>query len=491
MVYRQTMPSVSRRLQPARRRARAARCAVYGAALLLSACAAVGPDYQPPHPDVPDHWSQGDPAAPAQAPDAAQLSHWWTTLGDPLLPKLIDQALVGSTDLRLALARLREARARRLLAGDNAWPTLSASASASRSKGSTTTGGSSGTHSLYNAGFDASWEPDLFGGTRRAIEAAQADLQSSQANVYAAQVSLAAEVALNYVELRSYQERLALARDNLANQAETAQITDWRMQAGLVGSLDAEQARANLEQTRAQIPVLQTSLAEAEHRLAILLGRPPAALHAQLAAPAPLPQAPERIAVGIPAQTLVQRPDVQAAERKLAAETARVGQASAARYPQLTLSGSIGLQALRLSDLHGPDAVTRSLLGQLTAPIFDAGRIRQQIEIQNAVQEQALVSYEASVNTALGEVEDALVALANNRQRQESLTLAAAAARNAALLARQQYAAGLIDFQTVLTTERTQLSLDDSLAGARADSVTAVIQLYKALGGGWSPLPTP
>ncbi len=452
---------------------------------MLAGCASVGPDYQAPEPKVPANWARSE----STTSTSADLSRWWTTLGDPVLPGLIDQALAGSTDLRLATARLREARARRALAGADAWPTVSASVSAARTKASKEATGSSRTSSLYNAGFDASWEPDIFGGTRRAIEASQADLEATEANLHATQVSLAAEVALNYIQLRSYQERLTLARGNLANQTETYQITRWRAQAGLVSSLDAEQARSNMEVTHSQIPLLQTSLAEAEHRLAILLGLLPTALHEQLATPGALPSVPEQVAVGIPAQALNQRPDVRAAERQLAAETARIGQASAARYPQLTLSGSIGLEALTLGTLEAPGALTRSLVGQLAVPIFDAGRIRQQIDIQNAVQEQALINYEASVNTALREVEDALVALANNRERQQALTQAVDAAHNAALMARQQYAAGLTDFQTVLTTERTQLTVDDNLASARADSVTTVIQLYKALGGGWSPLP--
>jgi NodT family efflux transporter outer membrane factor (OMF) lipoprotein len=457
--------------------------------LLLAGCASVGPDYQAPKTNIPAAWSQPGTATPAS--DATGLAQWWSALGDPLLAQLIDQALSGSTDLRLATARLREARASRLLAGANTWPTLSADASASRIRGSAAAASTGSTYSLYKAGFDASWEPDVFGGTRRAIEASQADLETVQANLHATQVTLVAEVALNYIELRSYQERLALAQSNLANQTETWQLTQWRVQAGLAGSLDEEQARSTMEQTRAQLPQLRTSVAQSEHQLAVLLGKPPTALHEQLSATGPLPTVPDAIAVGIPAQTLSQRPDVRAAERKLAAETARIGVATAAQYPQFSLTGTLGLQAMKLDALHAPDAVARSLVGGLTAPIFDAGRIRQQIEIQNAVQEQALISYEASVQTALREVEDAMVALVNQRERQQALAQAADAAHNAALLARQQYSSGLIDFQTVLSTERTQLSLDDSLASARADSVSAVIQLYKALGGGWSPQPTP
>lgn len=455
----------------------------------LAGCASVGPDHRAPAFDVPAQWlrTEAPTAARPTSAESSDLSAWWLALGDPLLPPLIDEALRNGADTRLAVARLRQARASRLQTGAEAWPTLSASASATRSKSSAATG-TGRTSSLYAAGFDASWEPDIFGSTRRAIEAAQAEQEVAEANVQSAQISLAAEVALNYVELRSYQERLKLARENLANQTQTHQISAWRVQAGLAGSLDAEQARANMEQTRAQIPALQTSLAQAEHRLAVLLGRLPEGLHEQLAAEAALPVAPERIAVGIPAQALAQRPDVRAAERTLAAATARVGQAEAARYPQLTLSGSIGLQSLALSALHAPEALTRSLAGSLSAPIFDAGRIRQQIEVQSAVQEQALISYELAVRTALREVEDAIVALANDRTREQALAQAAEAAHNAALLARQQYASGLIDFQTVLSTERTQLSVDDALASARASSVTSLIQLYKALGGGWRPL---
>jgi NodT family efflux transporter outer membrane factor (OMF) lipoprotein len=234
---------------------------------------------------------------------------------------------------------------------------------------------------------------------------------------------------------------------------------------------------------------LETVLAEAEHRLAVLLGLTPAGLHNELATEAPIPSVPQQVAVGIPADTLRQRPDVRAAERNLAAETARLGKAMAARYPSFSLSGSLGLSAsaLSLGALASSDAVSRSLLTTLTAPIFDRGRIRQQIEIQDAVQEQALVSYETVVLTALKDVEDALVSLANSRLRQEALTQAVEAARNAALLARQRYTVGITDFQTVLDTERTVLTVEDSLVSTEADGTTALVQLYKALGGGWSP----
>jgi NodT family efflux transporter outer membrane factor (OMF) lipoprotein len=454
--------------------------------VLCSGCATVGPAYRKPEISIPAAWNAvraGDNTATAQS--SGDLSTWWIRLGDPALTGLIEQALAGSTELRVARARLCEARARRDLAGANYLPTVTASASASRAKSSAETGLGE-TSMLYQAGFDASWEPDIFGGTRNAVEGAQADQESSEATLYNTQVSLAAEVALNYVEARSLQARLAIARNNVASQSETLQLTEWRAQAGLVTSLDVEQSRTNLEQTRAKIPTLSTGLAEAENRLAILLGRVPGAVHDQLVAPAPVPAVPDGIAVGIPATTLRQRPDVRAAERKLAAETARVGQAMAARYPAFSLSGSIGLEALTLGALSTSGAVTRSLLVNIAGVIFDGGRLQSQVEIQSAIQKQALIEYEAAVLAALEDVENALVSLAENRRRQAALRNAAEAARNAALLARHRYTGGLIDFQTVLDTERTVLTVEDSLASASADGTSALIRIYKALGGGWS-----
>ena len=414
------------------------------------------------------------------------LSRWWLKLGDPLLSDLIAQSLKASPDLRSAQAKLREARARRGLAGANQFPTISASASENYSKSNAALASAGGfTGELYNAGFDASWEPDIFGGARRATEAAQADLEGSAASLHDTQVSLVAEVALNYVELRAYQARLAIAQDNLASQSETLALTGWRADAGLTSSLDVEQARANQEQTRAQIPSLESSLAQTEHRLAVLIGQTPGTLYDKLEKPAPIPAAPDDVAVGIPADTLRQRPDVRVAERKLAAETARIGETTATLYPGFKLSGSIGWEALGFAALGGSDSFTSSLLGSVTATLFDGGRIRQNIEIQNAIQEQALVSYEKTVLSALEEVENALVSYANSRKREQALREAADAAHNAVLMARYRYTSGITDFQIVLDTERTLLTVQDSLKTTEADSISDLIRLYKALGGGW------
>jgi NodT family efflux transporter outer membrane factor (OMF) lipoprotein len=467
---------------------RFARLLVMLAGLGLAGCAAVGPDYVPPATDVPAGWSRLDtPPQPVTRADAPiDLSQWWQGLNDPLLSALVAEALQASPDLRTAQAKLREARARSTVANAGRYPGVTASGSASRSQSSEEIG-SGDTRNFFSAGFDASWEIDVFGGVRRSVEAAEADIEASVASLENTQVSLASEVALNYVDVRTWQILLGIARANLASQSETLQLTIWRAQAGLVSSQDVEQARSNREQTRAQIPSLETSLAESEHGLDILLGRAPGALHARLAATGELPAMPDQIAVGIPADTLRQRPDVRAAERRLAAETARVGVAEAARYPSFTLSGSIGLEALTLGALGNGAAATSSLLAGVTGPIFDAGRQRAQVEIQHAVREQALVAYEQTVLTALQDVENALVALVRNRERVEALASAVESVRNAAQLARQRYSAGLIDFQSVLDSERSVLVLEESLASARANGVQTLIRLYKALGGGWSP----
>lgn len=446
---------------------------------LLSACSVVGPEYVRPDLPVLAQWNNSQNSSPRE-----DLSHWWQKLGDATLSDLIEQALQNSPDIRSAQARLLEARARRDLAGANRLPTLSGSISGSRTRSSKAVG-SGQTSNLFQAGFDASWEPDVFGGLQSAVDAAQADAEASRASLHAVQTSLVAEVALNYAELRSSQARLAIARDNLATQEETLQITDWRQQAGLATALDVEQAHTNLEQTRASIPTLNTNLTEAENRLAILLGKAPGALHQVLSPVAPLPKVTERVALGIPADTLRQRPDVQAAERTLAAETARIGEKTADLYPSFSLSGTFGWKALTLGALGGPGTVASSLLASATQNIFDAGRIRSSIRIQTAVQQQALAAYEKAVLTALEDVENALAAYANSHERQTALRFAVQSARNAATLAHQQYQSGLVDFQKVLDTERTRLSVEDSLASAELDGLNALISLYKALGGGW------
>lgn len=473
-------------------------------------------------------------AMPAAADgDAAGLATWWTRFNDPVLDGLIQDALAHNLDLRTAQAQLREARAARQAAGAELGPEVTASATASSSKSSRATG-SGATRELYSAGFDASWEPDLFGRLRNGRAAAEASLGSVQEQLRDTRVTLVAEVARNYIELRTAQQRLALAEASLAARQETLTLATWRQQAGLVSELDVAQARTELESARAGLPALQAAVVAARHRIAVLLGQAPGALDARLAtgnagtssasatttshggaattpsvvgavaatgkgrngstaiqATGPTaetitaPRAPAAIAVGIPADTLRQRPDVRAAERRLAAQAARLDEARAARYPSLRLSGSIGWEALSAQGIGDSGALARSLLASLTAPIFDAGRIRAAIGVQDARLEQSRVAYESAVLLALEDVENALTTLASAQERVTRLADAIAAARDTRAIADYRYQSGLADFLAVLDSQRTLLTLQDQQTLAGGDLAAAQVRLYKALGGGW------
>jgi len=457
--------------------------ALLGALLLLTGCAGLAPP--PPTPQfaaLPTAWA-GVSAAPGPSAASQSLLAWWQQFNDPLLTTLVTQALTANTSVRSAQAALRQARALQDVAAAGLAPTLTTSGNAQRVRAS----GSS--NNRFGASLDASWEIDLFGGQRAGLAASTANADASAASLGDVQVSLAAEVALAYISLRNAQARLAIAEANLASQQETLQITRWRLQAGLVDSLQAEQAQAASEQTRAGLSPLQTALAQARHALAVLTGQPPTALDAVLATVAPVPQPSATLALAGPADTLRQRPDVRAAELRLAAEWARLAQADAALRPSLRLGGALGLNALTLGGLGNGGAVAGSLLAGITLPLFDGGALRGQQRAQQAVLDQAQEAWRASVLAALQEVENALVALQGDRTRLQRLQAAAQAASNAATLANQRYRSGLVDFQTVLDTQRSQLSAQDSLAATAADLAADHVRLYKSLGGGWAAAP--
>ncbi len=444
-------------------------------ALVLAGCSSLQPhSADVPAVPVPAGWS-----AAKAGTVATPLAQWWGRLGDPELTALITEALAANTSVRSAQAALQQSRVLVDVQTAGTVPQIGASASAQRSRSSGSTG------NTFSTGFDASWEPDVFGRLRAGVTATEADARAAEASLADVQVSLAAEVAVNYIELRGLQQRLQIARSNLASQQETLQITQWRLQAGLTTSLVTEQARAAAEQTAAQVPALQSSLAQSRHSLAVLTGQAPAALDARLAAAAPVPTAPNDLALDIPAQTLRQRPDVRAAEHRVAAAVARVAQADAARYPDFSLSGSLGLRALTLGTLTAGNSVASALAASLSASLFDGGAAKAQVRSQQAALEQVRVGYEAAVLTALKDVEDALVALQGDNERLARLQAAADAAANAALMAQQRYSSGLIDFATVLETQRTQLSAQDSVATTVASVAADHVRLYKALGGGW------
>ncbi|HNM39666.1 MAG TPA: efflux transporter outer membrane subunit [Giesbergeria sp.] len=451
-----------------------------GLALLLQGCAHRAPvASESPGAALPVAWNAPLPAGVAVLPQADDLARWWERFGDPQLSALVAQALQAHPSALSAQAALRQARAQARVQAAGMLPDVSLSGSAQRSRSGGQTGNS------FQVGLDAGWEPDLFGRLDAGVQASQADARAAQASLEQVHVSLSAEVALQYIALRSLQQRLAIAQRNLETQQQTLQITDWRVQAGLATSLVAEQARAAAEQTAAQVPQLQASLAQARHALAVLTGQAPAALDAALAAPQAVPQPSQALVLDIPADTLRQRPDVRVAQERVQAALARVSQADAARYPSLRLSGSLGLRALTLGALGDSASLVHSLLGSVAVPLFDGGATQAQVQVQQAALEQARQAYQLAVLTALKEVEDALVALQGEAARLAHLQQAAQAAGNAALLAQQRYASGLIDFASVLETQRTQLATQDALATSQANLGSNHVRLFKALGGGW------
>ena len=452
---------------------------------LIAGCITVGPDYVRPNKQTPATWHTPleNGLVSGQADNKA-LSTWWTTLNDPTLNDLVNRALANNLDLKKARASIREARAKRGVAVADLFPGFDATGSATRSRTSGNTG-SVNTTTLYKAGFDATWELDVFGGTRRSIEAATADLQSSQEEQRDVLVSLLGEVVLNYIDVRTYQERLAVAEANLEAQKETLQIVIWRNQAGLNDELGVEQARYNHESTRSQIPALRTGLEEAMNRIAVLLGEQPGMIHKELEKPGSIPDIPTKVTVGIPADMIRRRPDIRKAERDLAAQTARVGEATADLYPKFTLSGTIVLEALSSQKFFSSDNEARSGVAAVTWPIFHGGSIRKKIEIQSALQEKAAINYEATLLNAFEEVENVLVAYAEEQNKRDALRGAEKAARNALELARYKYESGMIDFTIVLEAQRSLLSFQDQLTQSNGTVVSNLIKLYKALGGGW------
>jgi len=451
-----------------------------GLALLLQGCAHRAPvASEAPGAALPVAWNAPLPAGVAVLPQADDLARWWERFGDPQLSALVAQALQAHPSALSAQAALRQARAQARVQAAGMLPDVSLSGSAQRSRSGGQTGNS------FQVGLDAGWEPDLFGRLDAGVQASEADARAAQASLEQVHVSLSAEVTLQYISLRSLQQRLAIAQRNLETQQQTLQITDWRVQAGLATSLVAEQARAAAEQTAAQVPQLQASLAQARHALAVLTGQAPAALDAALAAPQAVPQPSQALALDIPADTLRQRPDVRVAQERVQAALARVSQADAARYPSLRLSGSLGLRALTLGAMGDSASLVHSLLGSVAVPLFDGGATQAQVQVQQAALEQARQAYQLAVLTALKEVEDALVALQGEAARLAHLQQATQAAGNAALLAQQRYASGLIDFASVLETQRTQLATQDALATSQANLGSNHVRLFKALGGGW------
>jgi NodT family efflux transporter outer membrane factor (OMF) lipoprotein len=463
------------------------------ALIVLQAAAgcAVGPNYEPPRTDAPDLWHVELMRGLAEG--EGNLETWWVAFDDPTLTSLIERARQGSLDIYQAVARVDEARARRGIARGEWFPGFDSSSSYERNRISEEVFEAlppgTRTSNLWSTGLDASWEVDFFGRIRRSVESATAGLQSSVEDYRDVLVSVSAEVGTTYVEVRTLQERIRLAELNVRNQRSTLQLVIDRNRAGLVGDLDVRQAEQNLARTESFIPTFRSELAAAIHRLGVLLGDRPSTLFAELGPQAPIPRPPDEILVGVPANLLRQRPDVRQAERALAAQTAQIGVAKADLYPRFTLVGTFALEATDFTKWFTGDAFSYGFGPAVRWNLFDGGRVRANVQAQEALTEQALIGYEQTVLVAMEEVENALVAFVQENDRRDALQRSVVASVAATDLVKTLYRTGLTDFQNVLDTQRTQFQEQDTLAQSEGFVTQNLIEVYRALGGGWSPRP--
>lgn len=468
-------------------------CLILGLFLAFSSCK-VGPDYHRPAVETQAQWSE--PLAGGETNSSASLAGWWKVFDDALLNSLVDRAVKSNLDLNVAAARVREARAARRVAAADFWPSVEPTGSYARERLSRNAqtfapAGVPLAHNLYQTGFDSAWELDVFGGTRRNVESAEANLAAAEFGRRSVLVTLLGELALNYVEFRGSQRRLAIAADNIKSQQDAVDVTQAKFQGGVSSELDVTQAAALLATTQAAVPSLENALQAAEHHLAVLLAQPPGALREELAPVRPIPAGPPAIPVGLPSELLRRRPDVQQAERQLAAATALVGVATADLFPKFSLTGEASLETLNASDWFSTGSRFWSFGPTVQWRLFDAGRIRANIRVQDARQDEALGAYEKASLTAFEDVENALVAYAKERVRREYLTQAVVADRRSLELADELYRKGLTDFLTVLDAQRSLYQVEDLLVQSEQAVSANVIALYKALGGGWEPVDGP
>jgi NodT family efflux transporter outer membrane factor (OMF) lipoprotein len=449
----------------------------------------VGPDYAKPQTAVPAQWSETPEPGITSVEPEVELTRWWTVFNDPQIDSLVKRAVASSKDLQAAEARIREARALRSIAAAGAYPAVTASGAYTRSRdsGNTDSSKSGGVDNedLFDAGFDANWEIDVFGGVRRSVEAASADVSASEEDYNNVLVTLLAEAVRNYIELRGSQLRISIARENIGSQEQTLELAQARLEAGLGSELEVAQAKAQLATTEAQIPALETSMKQSIHRLGVLLGQPPGALLDELSTSEPMPAAPPEVPVGLPSELLRRRPDIRQAERELAAQTARIGVAVADLFPRFFLTGAFGLQSANLSDFVSSGSRFWSIGPSFSWPVFSAGRIRANIRLQEIRQEQALISYEQVVLTSLEEVENALVSYGKEQAARQSLAQSVESNRRSVEISNELYAKGLVDFLNVLVSQRALYQSEDALAQSDQRVLTNLAALFKALGGGW------
>ena len=459
----------------------------------LQAGCAVGPDYAKPDMALPSRWTQASAGAPGSS-SAAALDAWWREFNDPLLDELMDEAVAGNADVASAKAKIREARATRREAEAGLGPSVTGSASATESGAGLGAGGAATTSTTsmtstasapFQAGFDASWELDIFGGKRRDVEAAVYGEQATEEDLRSTLLTLIGDVGAYYAEARGYQARIALARRTFASQRRTADLTHVKFDAGAASAADTAKADAQAGTTAADIPTYETGYAESVHRLSILTGRAPGALDDRMRAPRTIPAPRKPLPTGVPADLLSRRPDVRAAERRVAQATAKIGSAEAALYPDVSLTGSLSTTASRPGQLLRASSVSWSWGPSVSIPIFDSGKLAAARDVTQAQRDEYLVAWRSSVLTAMEDVENALLSFSQERLRARQLGAAVEGYRKAADLTRTQYEAGKSSLLDVLDTERSLYSAEDSLIQSRVSFAKDYVALAKALGGGW------
>jgi multidrug efflux system outer membrane protein len=456
--------------------------------LLLSGCM-VGPNYK--RPDVAMHSAWMPPATTQSSvvDESAPPADWWATLNDSELNSLVQRASGGNLSVRIAKSRIAEARAERSIAAGGLLPSVGAGGSYSfnRANGPLFPAVTND-YQFYASGFDAVWEADIFGGIRRSVEAAQDDLESEHDAERGEVVSVIAEVARNYVELRAAQQRIIIAKANIQTQSETLDLAKRLNAAGIVGNLDVTRAQAELDQTRSQVSVLDIQEMASIHQLGILLGESPEALRAELETSGLIPSPPRRVPIGLPSQLLRRRPDVRQVERQLAAATARIGVAEADLYPKVTLTGDFGVGAEDFGRLFNWSSRFVGVGPGVRWQLFEGGRIVANIDAHKAIRQELLDQYKLTILTALRETADALISFNRYQEQFDLLTRSVESTRESVRIARDRYAGGTIDYQNLLDTERSLLRAQDAATVSQGDITLNLISLYKAIGGGWEQI---
>jgi multidrug efflux system outer membrane protein len=452
--------------------------------LLLQAGCTVGPDYKPQDVNAPAGWAGTKNVSSSDT----MLLQWWTEFNDPNLTSLIERAMKSNLDLKQAEERIRQARASRGVAAAGFWPTADVTGSATRNHTPASGVVPAQTANLFQAGLDAAWEMDIFGGTRRNIESADAGIIAAIEDRRDVLVTMVSEVANNYVQLRGYQQEIIIAQNNLKVQKHTADVTHQQFQGGFVSALDVANADAQAATTMSQIPVFETSARQTIYNIAVLLGQEPASLLEELSPASSIPITPPEVPTGLPSEMLRRRPDIRRAEAQIHSATAQIGVATADLFPKFNLAGSINVSASKPGDMQwnqrswsfGPSA---------SWEIFSAGQISSNINVQKSLRQQAVLTYKQTVLTALNDVESALVAYVNEHERHKALVDAVAANRKAVDLSTQLYVEGQTDFLNVLVSQGSLYSSEDALVQSTRNLSTDLISLYKALGGGWDSQP--